>query len=281
MTLPSKLPPAPPPSKRAAPAPIATAKAPGLTVPTKPSGRGLAMVVYAVEAWGKTTLGAYAPNSVLLLAPRETGYITLYDNDRAPARPMGVMDSWTTLLAQVRATPLDCEWLVLDAMTGLERLCHEHVCQHTYGGNWGKGKDGFHCYQQGPKVAITDWLQLLAALDAVRESGTNVMILGHAKQEEYKNPLGENYHRVVVDCNAHTWGVTFKWAATVLYGAYYSDVKDKTDRGGTMRVMHTQRSNAVDAKNLLGLPDILDMPNDHTEAWDKLSGYLYPRKGQA
>lgn len=56
--------------------------------------------------------------------------------------------------------------LVIDALSGAERLCHEHVCQRDFDGDW--SDKGFMGYMRGYEVALADWRQFLAQLDAIR-----------------------------------------------------------------------------------------------------------------
>ena len=83
--------------------------------------------------------------------------------------------------------------LALDALGGIERLCHEHVCRRDFGGDWGERE--FSSYQKGFDVAVADWLDLLSRLDGLRERGITILWLAHAKIQTFKNPLDVDFDR--------------------------------------------------------------------------------------
>jgi hypothetical protein len=270
--------------KPAAPAPIA---APGFKRPDK-TARGLAIVVNGVEGFGKTTLGAFAPDSAFLLAPQESGYLTLFAHGLVPDRPYMSPASWPELIGQVDslvADPQGVKTLVLDALGGFERLCHEHVCRTQFNGEW--GEKGFGAYQKGYDLSVGDWLGLLMRLDRLRtEHGVNVLLLAHCTVKTFKNPLGADYDRFACDCHAKTWGVTHKWADAVLFGTFFQVLlkEKKNDRAKgslapSQRVIYTERSDAWDAKNRLGMPDVIELPDDPAQSWATVNAAINTKGG--
>lgn len=240
------------------------------------------IVLNAVEGWGKTTLGSQAPGAGVVMAGNETGYLTLLSSGRVPEVPVIHATAWSDLLASIDALATDTQGiqtLVLDALGGIERMCHEHVCNRDFGGDW--GERGFSCYQRGPDVSVADVLSLLSKLDKVRSAGVAVVILSHCKVATFKNPLGTDFDRYTAACHGKTWEVVSRWSDAVLFGNFLSDVK--TDRatdkkgkgqGGTMRVLYTERRDAFDAKNRHGMPDVIQMPDDHAAVWATVGQYI-------
>ena len=51
-------------------------------------------------------------------------------------------------------------------------------------------------------------------------------------------------------------------------------MEDGKGKGGKSRVLYTEYSPAFDAKNRLGLPPVLDMGSNGTEAWANLVGAI-------
>lgn len=245
---------------------------------------GKALIVYATEGFGKTTMAAYAKNSAIMMADGESGYTTLYNAGRVPERPQITMRSWGAVLDHVELLiedPQGMELLAFDAAGGYERLCHRHVCDTHFKGDW--GEKGFMSYMRGYDIAIPEWLKLLSALERLRfgQSAVDVLFLGHARVQPFKNPMGADFDRYACECHHKTWGVTHKWADAVLFGTFASVVdknkpSDKRGKGigGTQRVIFTERRDAFDAKNRFGLPAEIDIPNDRTKAWSTLADLL-------
>ena len=183
------------------------------------------------------------------MARGETGYDTLLGAGLVPAIPAEEIESWSNLLRRIDDLINDQQGrktLVLDAIGGFERLCHEHVCTRDFGGNW--GERGFGSYQKGYDLAVTDWLNLLARLDRLHRAGVMIMLLGHCKVAPFKNPLGPDFDRYVSDVHHKTWNVTHRWADAVLFGNFFTVLDDeaaarrrgkgKGHRGNGSRLIH-------------------------------------------
>lgn len=242
------------------------------------------IVFYGVEGIGKTSLGAHAPNPIFGMSLGETGLLTLLDNGRlAPTPHFDEWSCWGEALDNLDFLLRNPNWmpdrrcLVLDTGNGLERLCHDHVCDTQFQGDRGQ----FMAFAKGPDVALPTWTALLTLLDkirAVRKMG--VIMLCHAKVKKFSNPEGEDYDRYTVDMDPKTWSLTHKWADIVLFGNYKTEVKKNygqmkakgtSDQG---RHFFTRRMPAFDAKNRHGLPDTISMGKKPVEGWNNLAAAL-------
>lgn len=276
--------PPPPKAPPSAPAPRPTvAKVatpfPSLALPTK---RAIVprVVFTATEGWGKTSLAAHAPGAVLIQSRGETGYQTLFDAGRVPAVPTALVESWDALLAlldSMIAEPGAIKLLALDALGGLERLCHEHVCARDFKNDW--GEKGFSSFHKGYDLAVTDWLGVLNRLDRLNEKGVAIIILSHVQVKSFKNPAGSDFDRYEAACHAKTWAVTSKWADACLFGQFLTITDKQGGRtkgiGGTDRVVYCERRDSHDAKNRYGLPELIDIPADPTKAWATISALIH------
>lgn len=283
-TAPPATPPSRPPPTR--PAPFnPTQSRPVAAVPSfqtlSPTATGERFILMAVEGWGKTSVAAQAPGAAIIMARGETGYETLLNHSRVPSIPAAKADTWDGLLAlldQIATNPGEIKNLALDAMGGLERLCHEHVCARDFGGDW--GERGFGSFQKGYDVSVTDWLGLLNRLDRIRETGVNIWLLSHVQVRSFKNPAGADFDRFEAACHAKTWGVTHKWADAVLFANFRTILnKEKGEQrqkgiGGTDRVVYAERRDAFDAKNRHGMPPEIDIPGDPSEAYQLITSYF-------
>lgn len=270
----------PPPSARPAAAVAARASVPSFSMPsTAPLGQRI--IINGVEGWGKTSLASNAIGAVIIQARGETGYQTLVSMGRVPAIPATVAETWDGLLGlldQVIADPGSMRTLILDALGGFERLCHEHVCNRDFKGDW--GDKGFGSFHKGYDVSVTDWLGLLNRLDRIREKGVAIFLLSHVQVKSFKNPIGGDFDRYESACHAKTWGVTHKWADAVLFCTFRTITEKKDGKtkgiGGTDRVAYTERRDAFDAKNRHGMPEEIEIPGDPAQAYQLVSSYLTP-----
>lgn len=264
------------------------------TPPTINWARGAAkpsaprIIINAVEGFGKTTIASHAPKPAIIMAKGETGYETLLSSGRAPDVPRLNVHDWESAMQAVRSitTMPDVETLVLDAMGGFERLCHEHVCATEYSGDW--GEKGFTSFMRGYEVSLRPWAELLAALDQCHTKGITVIVLSHVAVKQFDPPGSAPFSRYVSDCHAKTWSLSHKWADAVLFGNFKTSLakqgqKEKAQlHGGRERRLYTERSDAYDAKNRYGMPiEGIKLPDTYAEAWATLAAHIpyFAKKG--
>lgn len=242
--------------------------------------RPSAAIVYGVPGIGKTSLAANMPGAVFMIDSSEDGINRLKESGLAdssvPVLPP--VSDWIEaheVLDALLNGEHDYKALALDALGGFERLCHEEVCRREYSGEW--GERGFTSYMRGFETSLTDWRLFLQKLDQLRDKRSmSIMLLGHAKVTNFKNPEGPDYDRYLVDVHHKTWSLTHKWADMVLFANYEvefgkdANQKKAKAQGGHTRVIHTEHSAAWDAKNRHNLPPIIDMGSTGKEAFSNL-----------
>lgn len=246
------------------------------------------IVLNAVEGWGKTSYGAHAPKAAILCAAGDTGYATLLGAGRVPAILGTEIRTWAELFDTIEGlaqNDTEVGTLILDAIGGFERMCHEVVCKQHFGGDW--GDKGFLSFHKGYELAAGEWLGLLSRLDRLRASrGTTIVLLSHCKVGTFKNPMGSDFDRYASDVHAKTWAPTARWADVVLFGNFETIVEgggegDKRKKGKGVgmanRIVYTERRDAFDAKNRYGMPPMIQMPGDPSATWDAIWGYIRPR----
>ncbi len=247
-----------------------------------PPKTGERVILSAVQGWGKTSVGAFLADSAFIMARGETGYATLRRHELIPECDAVEVESWRDTLDVIQNLPRVYGTLILDALGGFERLCHEHVCQRDYRGVW--GDKGFDSYKQGYDVAISDVMLLLAALDGVAAKGTNILILSHVQTKPFKSPLeAVEYSRIVPACHAKTWQAFNGWADAVLFGTFVTVLANAKESqgvmkgigiGGTNRVIYTEQRDSFDAKNRMNMPPEIQIPNTPDEASKTIASAL-------
>lgn len=286
---------------------MATATAPRLTqsgtklsiadLQTKGKGLPNRHIWHMVEGWGKTSLGAQAPSPVFLMSQGETGLETLIDNGRLPDVPhFPECQAWGEVREGVRVLIDEdhaFKTLVVDTANGMEKLCHQFICDRDFQGNW--GERGFAGYGRGPEVALPEWTLFLNDLDRLREKRRmSIILLCHTKVKPFKNPMGADFDRYMPDMHEKTWGISHKWADVVLFGNFEAIVlggevrddgkhkKGKAGDGAAARIVYTEKRSAFDAKNRLGLaPEIEVSSESAAEAWKQIVSAIKAAKGVA
>jgi hypothetical protein len=224
------------------------------------------LMIYAVEGFGKTTIGAYAPDPLILMSRGETGYDTLLSKGRVPAVAAEVVENWPDTLAWIDrliADPQGIRSVVFDATGGFDQFCQDFVCNRDFGGDWHGKKEGFLAFgaDKGYKATAQEWRKLLVRLETLRDKhGVMPILLGHAKTVPFRNPMGPDYDTYTADISKYSWADTLRWADATLFGKFYTIV-DKEGKGakgkgigGTDRVIYTEQRDAFSAKNRYGMP---------------------------
>lgn len=247
------------------------------------------IIQYGPPGCGKTSMWAHAPDVGFLIDSKEKGILHLVDAGQCP-EPVWIhqAEDFTDLMYQIarivnKEVPI--KNLVLDSLTGLELLCFLHHCNENFDGDW--SKEGFLSFQQGPKnAAKTDWPKMLDALDLVNDSGINVIVLGHSDVKRTDNPEGPDYDTYVPIIDRATWAQTHRWAKAVFFQNFDITLQLKSKgstkkiaSGGEARMLYTQNSAAYIAKNLWGLPPVIDLGSDPKTSYESfMAAYKSARK---
>lgn len=246
------------------------------------------IVLYAGEKFGKTSTAAFAPDPVILMARGENGYETLLSASLVPAIPAVSINSHRELLEwldSLIANPQGRKTVILDAIGGFDVLCQEQVCKDHFGNDWNNPRDGFLAYgaDRGYKATATEWRKVLARLDRLNAQGIVVILLGHAKVQAFKNPMGADYDTYLCDCNRHSWAETARWSDCILFGKFRTIIdqtkaQEKAGRGkgigGTDRVIYTEQRDAFTAGNRYGMPEEFELEKDPALAWGQVWGHI-------
>jgi hypothetical protein len=156
----------------------------------------------------------------------------------------------------------------IDSADWLEQLAIDHIVR-KYKAK-GFSDPAVFGFGKGDTILFEEWRNLIIALQKLTNRGLNVLMSAHSKIRTYNDPMGASFDRYSMKLRqsnqADLPGYTQEWAQCVLFAHFDTVVGKIEDRNvglkGTVRVVHTNRSDAFDAKNRYGLPD--KMPLD----WD-------------
>jgi len=238
----------------------------------------ISAVIYGPPGVGKTSVAAHFPKVGFIIDDQEEGILTLSEYGLCP-KPQFIetakdFEHLLELCNDVAAGEYDIQTLVLDSITGFEKLCFLYHCDEYFDGDW--SSKGFFSYFQGPKnAAKVDWPRLMNALDDVRRSGVNVLLLGHSQPKTYNNPEGADYDRHTPYCDKDIWQVTHRWTKALIFYNYAvtvdkKGVRNKANQDSEDRFLNTEWSPAFDAKNQYGLEPLIDAGESGEDAYKAL-----------
>lgn len=210
----------------------------------------LRVLVYGVEGVGKTTFAADAPKPLFCCA--EQGTLEL---DVARLTPR----SWAeaqALVGELIQEPHEYGSLVIDTVDWLDALAGAELAKSK-----GKQTAGEIPFGKGWDLLADKWRSFLGQLDALRlRRGMPIVLLGHAKVAQWKNPDGDDYSRwALATSHEKVAAVLRQWADVVCFAGFETSVYREGERGmakgrGSTRWLFTQRTASYDAKNRYGLP---------------------------
>jgi len=219
------------------------------------------VLLYGVHGVGKSTFGAMAEKPIFIQT--EEGINDL-EVDRFPlaTKYSDVVDA----LSGLYSAQHEYQTVVIDSLDWLERLIFAEVC----------GKRGVESiedigYAKGYVFALTQWREIFAGLDALRnERGMQVILIAHAQIEKFANPETDTYDRYSPRLQKQASALVQEWCDEVLFATYQVHTKTTNegfDRkrthgiGTGERIVRTTERPAHVAKNRLNLPD--EFPLDY------------------
>lgn len=241
--------------------------------------RPTAAVFYGMPGIGKTSMVAAMPLPLFITGTGDVGIETLkstgqVDESIPNLPPCATMSDFLSQLDWAATYEHGRKTLVIDNLGDIEALVHAEVCRRDFGGDRVK----FGQYEAGARVNAPDDIRsMLMSLDRVREHGMSVILVGHARIQEIKDPSSANYDKWMPDVSKYTWPLINRWADMVIFQTYVTHVvgaKDDTKkgkaRGGQERVMYCTNHASYEAKNRHNLPDELPMGDCGATAWTNL-----------
>lgn len=226
------------------------------------------MVIYGPHGIGKTTLGASAPNAVVIQT--EDGLGMLDVNHFPLAKTFtDVMEALTSLATDDH----DFKTLMLDSLDWLEPLIWKHTCAIN---SWESIETpGFG---KGYIEALYYWSDYLDAINYLRSQKRMTIIqTAHAEVKRYDDPTSDPYDRYQIKLQKSAASKVLEHADVVFFANYrVSTTKSdaafgakKTRAVGTgERLIFTEERPAFLAKNRFNMPDQLPL------SWDAVASSI-------
>jgi len=158
------------------------------------------------------------------------------------------------LFAEFAADP--CGTLAIDTIDGLERLAAEHVCRIAK-----KKSLAEFGYGDGYTALTAEWRIALDALEAVRDAGTTVLLIGHSQVKRMQNPQIGEYDVFSVTLEKKTWAATHKWCDVIAFANFDAARKEDERRAFVTdkRYLFTAPGTGYEAGNRFGLPPVMPL----------------------
>lgn len=219
------------------------------------------VLVYGTHGIGKSTFGSMAERPIFVQTEDGLGGI---DCERLPlaTRYGDVLNA----LCELYSEPHEYRTVVIDSLDWLERLIWAEVCAR-------RGVESIEDigYAKGYTFALTQWREVLAGLEALRnDRGMMVILIAHAKIERFENPETEGYDRYSPRLHKLASAIIQEWCDEVLFATYRVHTRKVDEQFGRAqhrgvgtgeRIIRTTERPAHVAKNRLSLPD--EIPLDY------------------
>ena len=211
--------------------------------------------LYGVHGVGKSVFASMADKPIFIQTEDGLGNINCA---RLPLA--GQYADVVAALSELYTEQHDYRTVVVDSLDWLERLIWTEVCEK-------RGVQSIEDigYAKGYTFALTQWREVLAGLQALRnERGMMVILIAHAKIERFENPETEGYDRYSPRLHKSASAIIQEWCDEVLFATYKVHTRKVDEQFGRAqhrgigtgeRIIRTTERPAHVAKNRLNLPD--------------------------
>jgi len=227
--------------------------------------RSFFVLLYGVPKIGKTHLASLAPEPVFLDVENGSSQFDV-------ARVEGDITSYEKLMTGVREiykSP-DFKTCVIDSVTAVERIFTAHLLKENA---WKTLEDPG--YGKGYGALTGMWSHFIGVCESMRNSGKNVILIGHQRVKTTNDPMLEPYDRVEIDVAKNAASSIVSATDAVLYYRWKTRVK-KGENGKRSvglssgdRELYTHEKAGFLAGNRYGLDVCIENPNE--SLWQKMT----------
>lgn len=250
--------------------------------------RGVGIIFQGVPGIGKSGLAAHFPGPILCVSCKEVGFDDLIDSGEIDEDSIDQdeAEDWNDLLSILDNVGEEYKTVVIDSLSGVSQFMGANILKVAYNGDVAD----FGSFSNGWRIQGPIWTERLETrLTLLRSKGVNVILVGHVKSETEKDPLKNDYQRLVLDMDKNIRPLFLKWAQAVLFLTMEFDLKvskmwkkkateHKVDSEEEVdRVIYTEIHPSHDAKNRLDLPPVIEMGDSAKEAYNNLISKFPPK----
>ena len=236
------------------------------------------VVIYGEAGIGKTTLASQFPRPLFL--DTEDGTRKLKGLHAMPCH------SWTDFQGDVLSLARDLTYngqadepyqtIVIDSADWCEKLLANFITQEN-----GKQSIEDFGFGKGYIMVAERFQKMLDACDDIVRAGAHVVFVAHSKIVRNSPPDQiDGFDRYELKLTKQTAPVLKEWADALLFCHFKTRVIQGSDgrakaTGGKVRVIHSERSAAWDAKNRFGLDEELPLDIEALEAITEVPGGVF------
>lgn len=217
------------------------------------------LVVYALEGWGKSTLGANTEKPIF--ADVEGGI----DQINVPAVKTSSNADMFALVHDLQKSKHDYKTLVIDSIDAYEKILIQDTCKEHEKRNmedFGFGR-GFSYVESKIRV-------LLKEFDLLARNGMQIVILAHADIGSHTDPGEATYSRYQMRLNKRSANALLEWCDACLFGTL-DIVKEKNSavlKSDSKRIFKTSSCASMQAKNRYKMPEEIE------GSWKSIRKYI-------
>lgn len=165
------------------------------------------MIILGAEKMGKSSWAAGSDSPIFIPIKREEG-IDALNVPKFPA--CETFDDLMEALGVLANEDHKYKTVVIDSASALEPVINEAVCTEHNVSNIGAAAGG---YGKGYEEALNKWLQLMDAIDYLRdEKGMASIIIGHIRVKKFEDPERESYDQYQFDLRDTISAALYRWA---------------------------------------------------------------------
>lgn len=216
-------------------------------------------LIYGVPGVGKTSLAAEFPSPIFIQTEEGEGNLELTTFTKEPFTQLSQVEEAIELLLGDGEPSHGFRTVVLDSVDHLEPLIWAEACRQN---GWKKIEDpGFG---KGYLAAGEVWRHILAGLNALRDVGMNVVLLGHEQVKTFNDPERDSYERYIPKLHKIASDLVVESCDVVAFMGFVVATRSekvgfgketKKGTGAGKRAIWTEERPARTAKNRFGMPE--------------------------
>lgn len=237
-------------------------------IKTGKSKRPFKGAIYGVPSVGKTTFASKVPDPVFHFVEDGGRHVDckkeVYEEiDGVERVTPKTYEEFRASLARTVADKAG-KSIVIDGLGTLDKLIQESLLKRNP--KWGTIAAGAGGFGNGEAAVLQEWREFFAYLEAVNLKGFNILLLGHSKLVDFKNPEGNPYSRYIMDVQSHprgnVAGLLFEQLDFVGFARFEQMTREEGKRTVTTamqgaRILCLQKTDTYDAKfrsEVVGVP---------------------------